>query len=631
MENIIRLFRAVPIKTKQKGKVNNIIQRRAIQNGFLLTPEIFGNFSEHELLVLLERVINEIGLNSRQINNAFHKSWNKIKTATDEQLLIEQIVHYITTYGFEALGIYNSDSVYIPTEKLKIPKIDLDKIRLIVIKGYTKEEIKEKLLALLQTGIALKEDTKQSVLEAALYCELNEKEVRTIKNKEVKSALYEYLGIVPENPTEFLRYIIYKATEKTLVIQNKELIEEIKAKKNLNVAKLFLVYKEKYGLERLAEIFLRFKPLFLAFKTNSQSKKLINKISKLAVKFHKPMAEDYLNTITTKLKEGRGIDEKQLQKELSKVNIFRKIRLAYALSFRTKDIDSIVYKVRNGKSYAAAFNFDNKVGAMTILKKIIDSIVKDIKPQVEGKKIYIPKNIKYALPATEKQFSGNIPSGSYLTITKDVIVGVHWENVKHNRIDLDLSMINLNDKYGWDSDYRNDDRTLLFSGDLTDAQSPRGASELFYVRKQEEDAFIMSLNYFNFDDKTPVPFKLFIASESVKNMRKDYMVDPNNVLVTIDTKITERQKTLGLLVTTPKENRFYFSETGIGSRISSKNSEVTEHSRKYMMAYLENPITLNDLFEKAGAKIVTDDGRFDINLSPEALEKDTIIKLLKIS
>ena len=118
-------------------------------------------------------------------------------------------------------------------------------------------------------------------------------------------------------------------------------------------------------------------------------------------------------------------------------------------------------------------------------------------------------------------------------------------------------------------------------------------------------------------------------------MRQNYVVNPANVLVNVDSKMIEHQKTLGLLVTTPDENRFYFSETGIGDKITSSNSEVTEHSRKYMMAYFENPITLNDLFVRAGATIYNDKKNalkgIDIDLSPELLEKDSIIKLLKTS
>ena len=84
----------------------------------------------------------------------------------------------------------------------------------------------------------------------------------------------------------------------------------------------------------LSEIFYRFKPLFLALRSNQGLRPIINKIRKLAVTHHKPMLEDYLNNITAIIKTGKGIDPKKLREELKKVNTFRKIRLAYALKYR---------------------------------------------------------------------------------------------------------------------------------------------------------------------------------------------------------------------------------------------------------------------------------------------------------
>ncbi|GAH73659.1 unnamed protein product, partial [marine sediment metagenome] len=256
----------------------------------------------------------------------------------------------------------------------------------------------------------------------------------------------------------------YLATDSTLLIKSKELIAKIKEGKNIKIVKFFRDYDKKYGLERLAEIFLRFKPIWLSFRTNRELKTIINRLRKLAVKYHRPMLEDYLNEITAKIKKGKIIDINKLKNELERVNIFRKIRLAYALKFRTKNIDSILYKIRNGKAYATDFFFSGKERAKQILAIVLDSITENIRKNVEGKKIYIPDYINYSLPATEKQFTGNFPSGTYISILQDMIVGIYWGNVKHNVVDLDLSLISPRGKYGWDGCYRDDERSILFSG-----------------------------------------------------------------------------------------------------------------------------------------------------------------------
>jgi len=626
MRSILRLFKALSIKDSTKKKANKVLLEKTIQKGFVFAPEVIGNYSEKELFQLTDTIEKETGLTPEQMNNSFHKSWKKVKEANIEQLVLEQITHYFTTYGFELFGIYSSDSVYIPSEKLEIPDID-DKINLVVIKGYTKDEIKEKLMNLLVSGIALKKDTINDVVDVALWLEIGNKEIENIKNKEVRNILYNYLNIIPENPVEFLRYLIYESTEKTLLIKNPSVIEEIKSQKNIKIIKLFMKYDQTNGLEKLAEIFYRFKPLFLAFKTNPQLSRYINKLRKLAVKYHKPMKPDYLNGVTSMLKKRGVLSFSTLKNELDKVSIFRQIRLAYALKFRTKEHESILYRVRNGKGYATDFSFFEQEKAEIALDIVTQHIIGDINKKIEGKKIYIPDYIKYTLPATEKMFTGNFPSGSHVIIPNNMVFGIHWNNVKHNRIDLDLSTINAYTKFGWDSNYRNEDRTILFSGDMTDAQG-EGASELFYVKKQENTALIMFVNYYNFDADIEIPFKILAAKENAKNFEKNYTVNPNNVMAIANSTINQKQKILGLVVITENESKFYFTETYLGKSITSSKSEFVAHSRRYLFDFYSNTISLNDILERSGAVMVLNNTECDTDLSPEKLERDSIIKLL---
>jgi len=319
--------------------------------GFVFAPEIIANYSNYdELIKLVEKVY---GITGEALNASFHKSWQKVKNADIEQLIVEQWAHYLTTYGkkdpigymlekgitkipqdFDATKLYAKDYVYIPKEILNIPKIKIDEIKLVVIKGLTKDELKEKLLKLLNSGIALKESTINDITDVALFVDLNEKEIEAIKNKEVRVILFEYLGKIPENPIEFLRYIVYLSTDSTLLIKSKDLIDKIKEKKNIKIIKYFRDYKKQYGLEKLSTIFYRYKSLWLAFRTNRELKTIINRIRKLACIYHRPMKEDYLNCVTAKIKKGITIDEDKLKNELKKVNIFRKIRLLYALQYR---------------------------------------------------------------------------------------------------------------------------------------------------------------------------------------------------------------------------------------------------------------------------------------------------------
>ncbi|MEE9510422.1 MAG: hypothetical protein V3V81_08010 [Candidatus Bathyarchaeia archaeon] len=662
----LRLFKAVPIKDKSARWDKELI-KQTIPRGYIFSPEVIYNYTLHgDLMDIVEEIY---GITAESLNASFHKSWAKVKDTPQEELMVEQLAHYVTTYGketpleymlekeenfgvedlgkkivelpdFDANKLFEEDYIYIPKEALHIPHWDKENIKLVVIKGYTKEELADKLGTLLLSGIALKEETVKDCVEVAEFVELQEEDIAKIRNKEVKIALYDKLGQVPSNPVEFLRYVVFKSTGQTLLIKNKMLTEKIK--EGEAVASFFGKYTTSKGLEELAKIFYRFKPIFLAFKAEPNMKPIINKIRRLAVKHHKPMPEDYLNTVTAKMKKGESLFPATLTSELAKANAFRKIRLAYALKYRMKNVDSILYKIRNGKGYATDFSFPyqfKQKPTEQVLNKVLKSIVEDVSKNVKGKRIYIPDHIHYALPATEKQFTGVFPSGTYVTVPKDIIFGINWKNVDGHQIDLDLSVISPTEgKIGWDSSYKDSGGNILFSGDITDARGQNGATELFYIERQKKEALILYVNYYNYDEKVEVPFKIVVAQEKVSDLKKNYMVDPNNLVAISNSKINQKEKILGLVVTTPDECRFYFTETYMANNITSTTSEVAEHSRKYLFNFYEDSIDLKDILIEAGACIIGDaskkvidekEGKVEIDLSVEALEKDTILNLLK--
>ena len=202
-----------------------------------------------------------------------------------------------------------------------------------------------------------------------------------------------------------------------------------------------------------------------------------------------------------------------------------------------------------------------------------------------------------------------------------------------SRIDIDLSLINADDvKIGWDGRYRNRGRTALFSGDLTAAPLPRGASELFYIDEKDDSHYILFANYYNFNSSVPAPFKILVAKERpVTNFERDYMVNPNNVLCVTKSKMDVKQKMLGLIVTTPTECKFYFNESSLGKGITSSRQDYAKLARQYLFDYSSNAISLNDILRDARAILVDKREEADIDLSPESLEKDTIINLLQYS
>ena len=148
MRSFLNLFKALPIEKIGKKDPSNELLKKTIKMGFIFSSEVIFNYSEKDLNSIIIEIEKIIGLDPTKLNSTFHKSWGRVKDSPMEILVIEQILHYITTYGFERLGIYNENTIYIPTEELKIPRLNIDMIPLVVIKGYTKEEFKEKVFKL---------------------------------------------------------------------------------------------------------------------------------------------------------------------------------------------------------------------------------------------------------------------------------------------------------------------------------------------------------------------------------------------------------------------------------------------------------------------------------------------------
>jgi hypothetical protein len=598
--------------------------RVCLKNGFILSPSIYLQYKK-DIVEILSQIDDTVGINGKNLNTAFHKSWEKVCDSSIEQLVLEQFVHYFTTYGFESLGIDN-DIVYIPTEKLKIPKVKIDRIPLTIIHGYTLDEIKSKISALLSSGIALSEKTIQDlVLLIKYYKFFNATDLANIKNKEIRVILYKELNIIPANNVEFLRFLIYISTGKSLLIKNKETIESIKSGSlDVDVFNCLNTYIKMYGIERLGEIFYRFKPLFLAFKFND-CQPIINRIRRSAKQNHKPLIPDYINSVTQLLVKD-DLDLHKLFNELKKVNTFRKIKLLYALAMRTIDCGSAVYNIRNGKTWTKLVkNNYSYEQASEIYNIVYSNLVNDISPNIKGKKIYIPKNIKYSIPSTEKQFVDKIPAGTHIKFDNRMVFGVHWANQDGQRIDLDLSLLSLNKKFGWDAYYRSGS-DILFSGDMTDAPQPHGASELFSISNTNDKQFLVSLNYYNRDNDSPkiVPFKLFLAKTFDKKMSHNYMVDPNNILTQCNLELSRQQKFIGFI----NRTGFYFTNSDFIQGRTLRDNNHTKNMINYFVKFYQNALSLNYLLHDAGAIMVDNPEDCDINLDLQSIEKDTIINLL---
>jgi hypothetical protein len=545
-------------------------------------------------------------LTGHDMNKTFHRSWAKIQNSSRIELLMHQLLHYITTYGSDF-----TEEMYIPNEVVELP--ESDKLKFKVIKAYTADEMTKKCLDILKSGIALDEETLNDIL-SVLFVELkygftgNE----VIRNKEAIIKIADVYGHYPSNPVEFLRYIVYRSTNSTLLIKDEVTIETIKAS-NFNPEIAF----NKFGLEKLASIFNRFKRIFLAYKRHCPG--TINKISKLSKIYHKPMVQNPLNLLTTRLLSDKDTHW------LDNATPYALFKCLNALYTRMDGQETFAYRIRNGKSYVKN---SGRCKSISFAAMNFDFIIDYLKSKYDltGKTFVIQDGVYYALPTSEKMFVGNIPTGTRF-VGEKLVVGVHWEN-SYGARDIDLSGLNIGGKVGWNSSY-NYRNKLLYSGDITNA--PNGAVEYLHAKNGLDSPTLVQTNIFNGDDDCRYDIILSQGDE----INRDFMMNPNNLFLNIPTNSVQKQTILGIFTPQGQDQVFTLLNFGAGNLRISGSSNISAMYTKALFEQWHYPFTFNTLVMQLGGTIVTtmadvkevNDSIYDLSL--ENLEKDSFIKIFQ--
>jgi hypothetical protein len=341
--------------------------------------------------------------------------------------------------------------------------------------------------------------------------------------------------------------------------------------------------------------------------------KTINKISKLSKKYHKPLVENPLNKVSSRLLTNEDMHW------LNNATPFALFKALQVLHSRMNNQTSFVYRIRNGKSWTE----ENHVHLSDIYKRNFDIIVKYLKNKYDfsGKKIYIPKDVKYALPTSEKMYVGNIPTGTRFS-GKKLAVGVYWKN-SWGANDLDLSGMNIGGKIGWNSSYNQNKGSLMYSGDITSA--PNGAVEYLYANNGLNSPTLVLNNVFSGSETCD--YKIIIGKGD--KISKDYMMDPNNLFAEVKCKSIQKQTILGIFIPKKDKQTFVVLNFGAGHAQVSSLSKTTDIATKALYQQWNNPYTLNKLVKLLGAKIVNKAKKADYDFSLDKLEKDSFVKMFQ--
>ena len=627
---LIGMFNMCPVVSNRlhPDNVRNTIADGMLK-GYLIDPKCANNYA-HQFITSIDM----------QYNSTFYKTWSDVTSKTRYEILIDQLIHYMTTYGTD----FSMEEGYVPNTQPNEPEWNTYKI----VKSCSYIELYGKCLSMLTSGAALKSETVKH-LTAYMIEYINAfpgtviLDVDGIKNREAMVILCDALNILPNNGQKMFAHIVYKATGETMIIKNRNMRNLIKDNA-YRVDKLFMTLNDAQ-MKALAEVFNRYKELFLAFKTQF-SRGSINKIGRLSKRYHKPMPRNFWNDI---LKLNTDMAMHYLQDELPSASNFTLVKVMQAIRERLlmaeKDSNAL-YIIRNGKVFVKPNNRENinttKSGRFEALKDMYlccrEQLVNNLKDKACAVKF--PEHYMLTCPTSEKNFIGDYPMGTCIELGQDNVIGIYWKNEWGTR-DFALSFMGMDGtRVSWCNDWRADD--IVYSGDLTNA--PKGANEVLLFKTDNVPDGIVSVNRFN--GNAGSRYRLFFGYEHRYNNfdhtdMYDYMVDPNNIKLEGEIAQSDAtEQSIGVVI----NGKFYFYSLSCGySRVKlainkaagrdswdcGKKADGTSASGLELVELLkrrsQSMLPLNDVLLDAGFWPAETDEEVGLDLTK--IDRSTLIEL----
>ena len=629
--------------------------------GYIINPKVVFDESAYEFL---KKYYYHIACN---YNSTFYEKWNDVISKNRFELFIDQLCHYVSTYGTNYEGeTYVPNKDYVKNEELGI---DFKEYKFIDI--CTETEAYQTAMTSFVSGIALSEDNLDCL--SFLVKEYAQTHIiainsvfieQNVKNREAKVHLYDYFNVKPNDPVEILRLMVYQCTGKTTLINSKELLQNIRYS-GISI-KLYLDYSDV--MLKLASIYHRFHKIFLMFGHQSKLNKIfINKLSRLAKKYHKPFKSnflekcldwDYAFEMGKHIENLSVVDFQHYADELSEaikknpnINTFKAVKILNTCRERMSNANQYnYYHVRNGKVWleenkhylddvtkAGTYYRYYDVIALVMLNYILDKFISYLKEN-NIKHITMSSELNIAVPTSEKNFLGTLPEFSYIDLSKSKnnMVGVYWRN-EWGTHDFDLSCIfNDGSKIGWDGEFFTNLKAQsslkhMFSGDMTDANPEATEVHFFSSPINNYKPCVFYCNRYNGNQGSQ--FKLFFSqSDYMEDVIDDtyrqyssskhcFMVAPSEVMFETMMTSNKEEQTLGAIY----DNKFCFTNMELtNSTVARTNSSMEEMILNIVGSKIKTRLSMNELINRAHLKLDGTNNSFNlwIDRKPENIEEN---------
>lgn len=576
----------------------------AVKAGYSVMPE-----------ACTAEVVEFLKQQSSNFNTTFYKSWQQVKDLSEQQMIILQLLHYLSTYGTDYTGstfTLNPDAEKWHFDSLK------------VITACSPRQLFDRIEEIIETPVALSKNFLGNIYDQLEYFHNYfhwALQPDAVTNRELKTRLRLLYGIMPDSGDEIVGVLFYAATRSSLVIKNRASWNAV-CRSNYPLSRLLRHLTEKQ-IEALASVFYRYKPFFLALRhalvhqENAKSAiAIVNRISKLAPRLKKPFVTPPLQSLLA-----RKYDDTVIENALrSERNPFYLVRLLNYLKSATTSRQLHTYIIRNGKVFVKSSTLTpSKVQLASRLKAIaadtLNAVLNLESRDTDGRQrsVAFPQGLELAAPMSEKMFVGNIPYGSYFKLLPHSYIGIYWRNAWGTH-DFDLWMVDTDgNRIGWSAKHKNGN--ILFSGDMTNANPE--ATEVMYCSGKWPDCTIRVNRY---NGRPGSLFRLFFGTEEISTLPLNYMVPPESIRLVEDMESENVETTIAVI----KDNVAYFSGIQTGNRcVPGENVSYEEALGTKFGAF----ISLREVLLNAGFREAASDEKADIDL--RHLQKDTILRLFK--
>lgn len=523
MNNLIKFFNAA-LTNGTKLPVEQVVPEAA-KRGYLVHPDC-----------CTQEVLDFVKAQEFNPNSTFYRVWSDITEKDRFELLIDQLIHYASTYGTDYQG-----EVYCPNGE----PINIDYKTYITIRPVTEKEMFDLCVNCITAGAALANDTLKSITDFIInqvrknHFELD---LDAVANRDALCVIADSLGLLPTKGENIVRVLYYRVFGNPMPIQGHMQLNALLGRRTrigntaptIDVSKIDLTTLTDEQMRELARVFLRYKKFLLGLKKNRKNAPVINRIRRMAEYCHKPMVPGFWENITNL---PWAEVENRLPCEIEKLDnnfkITRLIQMFTLRKFANIGKSPRMFVIRNGKVW---FDRDSFPSYDEHWDSVIECLVKKLIANMKVKResmgmnviVRFPERLSLACPVSEKKYLGNVPFGSAFDLSgQNNYFGVYWRG-EWGTQDFDLHFLDDNGNHiGWNAGYCNEGQTMVFSGDMTRANPE--ATEMFFV-KGATKVMDGNLHLNRYNGENNSKFRLFLGQDNISNLTKNYMVDPNSIM-----------------------------------------------------------------------------------------------------